>query len=308
MSDLEQKLSELGLERAVAVAVGTFDGVHLGHRRLLESLRAEAKKTALTSVAITFREQPRALINPSARVTYLATLDHRVELIREAGVDAVLPVMFDEDLRAQSAKEFLETLRQAANVRLLVVGPSARLGHDRLTSGQIAPAAEEHGVRVVEAEAAQLDGADVSSSAIRNALATGDVKLAARMLGRPYRLDGKVVTGDRRGRELGFPTANIQPSGPVAIPEDGIYATVVHADGQRRMAATSVGIRPTFGGGERTVEAYILDYQGDLYGQYVELEFMERLRDEQKFDSIQPLIEQMNRDVSETREMLSGAI
>ncbi len=306
MSDLEKKLSGLELERPAAVTVGTFDGVHRGHRRLLEVLGSEASKAGLTSIAVTFEKQPRALIDPSARVTYLATLEHRVELLRQTGVDAVLPVCFDDELRSQSADGFLEMLAQSAGVQLLISGSGARLGHDRLTAAEIAPIAKRHGIRIIEVPAVTTDSVTVSSSAVRRALADGEVKVAAGLLGRNYRIDGTVIGGDKRGRELGFPTANIEPTGQTAIPANGIYATMIRVEGERRMAASSVGVRPTFGGGERLVEAYILDFDGDLYGKQVELEFVERLRGEVKFDGVEPLIAQMNIDVSDTRAALSS--
>ncbi len=308
MSDLEQKLSGLGLGRPAALTVGTFDGVHLGHRRLLNVLREEATRADVASVVVTFTEQPRAIIDPSADVTYLATLEQRVELLNQTGVGVVVPVSFDGDLRTKSADEFLTVLRRSVNAELLVLGPGARVGHDRLTARQLVPLAKQHEMRIIEVEAEQADDVPVSSSAIRRSLEAGDVKSAASMLGRPYRVDGAVVSGDRRGRELGFPTANIDPAGNLAIPADGIYATMINAAGQKRMSATSIGVRPTFGGGARLIEAFILDFEGDLYGQNVELEFVTRLRGEVKFEGVKPLIDQMNRDVTETRNVLSGAI
>ena len=308
MSDLEAKLSALAIERPSALTVGTFDGVHLGHRKLLSTLRDNAATDELLSVAITFRSQPRALIDPSSAVTYLSTIDHRIDLIEQTGVSQVLPVDFDEDLRALSADGFLEMLKRASKAEMLVLGLGARLGHDRLDATAIAPIASKHNIKLIEVAPEMMDGRVVSSSEIRRSLLDGDVSTAARMLGRSYRLDGKVVPGDRRGRELGFPTANISPSGSQAIPCNGIYATLVRAGGERRMAATSIGVRPTFGGGARLVEAYILDFSGDLYGQDVELEFIQRLRGEVKFDGVDPLIQQMHRDVSEAREILSGAV
>ncbi len=308
MSDLEQQLSGLELGRPVAVTVGTFDGVHLGHRRLLKVLQVEAKQADMASVAVTFKKQPRSLIDPAADVTYLATLEHRRELLGEAGVDVVLPVSFDDDLRGQSADQFLALLSRSANVQILVSGPGARLGHDRLTAAELEPLAESHGIRIIEVPAVNGDTGVVSSSAIRKALAAGEVNVATQMLGRRYRIDGTVITGDKRGRELGFPTANIEPAEHFAIPANGIYATVITAAGQQHIAASSVGVRPTFGGGERLIEAYILDFEGDLYGQQVELEFVKRLRGEVKFDGVEPLIGQMKLDVTETRELLGGAV
>ncbi len=308
MSDLEQKLSSLDLGRPAAVTVGTFDGVHRGHRRLLEVLQGEAAKSGLASVAVTFEKQPRSLIDPSANVTYLATLDQRIDLLEQTGVDLVLPVQFDEGLRNQPAAEFLSMLKASADVRLLVTGPGARLGHDRLTAEELAPLADEQGVRIVQVPPVSDETGTVSSSAIRKALAAGDVKSAAQLLGRSYCIDGEVVSGDRRGRELGFPTANIAPAEQLAVPANGIYATVIDTGGERKMAATSIGVRPTFGGGHQTVEAYVLDFEGDLYGQQVRLEFVERLRGEVKFDGVEPLISQMKIDVSDTRAALSGAV
>lgn len=318
MSDLEEKLSALKIGRSTAVTVGTFDGVHIGHRRLLGALKHEAALAGLGSIAVTFKQQPRALIDPSAQVTYLATLEHRTQRLVETGVDAVLPVKFDELLRRLSAVDFLDMLRRSADVRLLVTGPGARIGHDRLDAAELAPLAAQRGIRLVAIEAEQITNGSygpvctVSSSAIRKLLAAGDVKTAARMLGRKYRIEGTVVTGDRRGRELGFPTANIDTEHALAVPGDGIYATIISIGSgasERRMAATSIGVRPTFGdGGHRLVEAFVLDFEGDLYGRQVELEFVERLRGEVKFDGVGPLVTQMNRDVSEARELLSGAV
>ena len=308
MSHLETQIAGLELSHPAAVTVGTFDGVHLGHRRLLNVLRDEASENNLASVAVTFEEQPRALIDPSGAVTYLSTIQHRIELLEATGIDAVLPVRFDDELRSQPAEQFLTMLREAANTEMLVLGPGARVGHDRLSATEIAPPAEQHGIRIVEVASERVSDMAVSSSAIRNALSAGDVKAASDMLGRPYRVDGTVVTGDQRGRELGFPTANIEPAGKLAVPADGIYATMIHAAGEKRMSATSIGVRPTFGGGERLIEAFILDFDGDLYGQQVELEFVARLRGEVKFEGVEPLIDQMNRDVAQTRNLLSAAV
>lgn len=308
MSDLEKKLSGLELGRPVAVTVGTFDGVHLGHRRLLEVLHQEATKDEFASVAVTFERQPRSIIDPDADVTYLATVGHRIELLKETGVDEVLPVKFDDALRGHTADQFLAMLSKAADVRMLVSGHGARLGHDRLSAAEIKPLAESHNIRTIEVPAVNGPNGPVSSSVIRKALAAGEVKVAAEMLDRKYRISGTVKSGDHRGRELGFPTANIEPAEQLAIPANGIYATVIRVAGTRHMAATSIGVRPTFGGGDRLIEAYILDFDGDLYGQTVELEFVKRLRGEVKFDGVEPLISQMNQDVSETRAVLSGAL
>ena len=305
---LEQRLTELGITGGSAAAVGTFDGVHLGHRKLLETARDSAAKNGLTSLAIAFRAQPRAFLFPDRPTTYLASLETRIELIESTGIDHLALVDFDETLRHKSAAEFLEALKERAGLKKLILGPGAKIGHDRADSDRLKTITAGLDIEILDVEPVSVSGKPVSSSSIRESLASGDVDTARAMLGRPYAVEGTVAPGDQRGRELGFPTANIDPHVGLAIPADGIYATVARVGGERRMAATSIGVRPTFGGGVRLVEAYLLDFSGDLYGQSISLEFVRRLRGEIKFDGAEALIEQMNRDVEETREALSGAI
>jgi riboflavin kinase/FMN adenylyltransferase len=307
-TSLEQQLSELSIAGGSAAAVGTFDGVHLGHRKLLATVIGAAAENGLTSLAITFSKQPRAVLSPEKPTTYLASLDRRVETLKSTGIGHVVTVDFDDRLRTKSAMEFLEALKRHAGLKALAVGPGARLGHDRVEAPRLKKLAEGIGIRVISVDPVIVAGQPVSSSAIREALTKGDVDTAAAMLGRPYAIDGAVAHGDKRGRELGFPTANIDPDPGLAVPADGIYATVAEVDGERKMAATSIGVRPTFGGGARLVEAYLLDYSGDLYGRRIGLEFVRRLRGEIKFDGVEALVQQMNRDVEETRAVLSGVI
>jgi len=192
MSDLEDRLSALADGSPKAVTVGTFDGVHNGHRRLLATLRDEASRDGIASVAIAFRRPPRLVIDPGIKAAYLSTLDHRVELLKATGVDAVLTAEFDEELRSKTAAEFIEMMRTAANVRLLVTGPGARIGSDRQTVDMMAEAVRSAGVRLVEAEAVTHEGQTVSSSAVRNALAGGDVRAAA-AIGRHDATAGNVI-------------------------------------------------------------------------------------------------------------------
>ena len=293
--------------RATVAAVGTFDGVHLGHRQLLAKVREEAERRGLASVVITFRQPPRALIRPDAPITYLCGLDDRLQYLNELGLDAVAPIDFNDSIRMLAAEQFIQSLKEAIGLRVLVLGPGARLGHDQANIADLEPMTASNGIDVVAADAALVDGVAISSSAIRAALNEGRVSDAARMLGRSYSLAGEVVPGDRRGRELGFPTANLAPHADTAVPLDGIYATRVHFDGANHEAATSIGSRPTFGGGRRAVEAFLLDFDGDLYGKRIKIEFVRRLRDEIAFDGAESLIEQMERDVAETRAVLSGS-
>jgi riboflavin kinase/FMN adenylyltransferase len=294
-----------------AVAVGTFDGVHLGHQKLLGTLRDAAREGGLRSVAIAFRQQPRSVIRPDVPFSYLCELDERVSLLRGLGLDAVCDVEFDDAVRRLTAEQFMGLLRSSLNMRLLVLGPGARQGHDQLDAAGIREAGLRLGFRVMTVEPALLGGLPVSSSAIRKALAEGRVDDAGALLGRPFSLTGAVLPGDRRGRELGFPTANLGPFAHATVPMDGIYATWARLDGERsgerRMAATSIGVRPTFGrGNERRVEAYILDFSGDIYGQRLRLEFVKRLRGEVAYAGVGPLVEQIRKDVEQTRAVLSS--
>ena len=308
MIPLDLALASIGSPAGTAVTLGTFDGVHLGHRRLLKTVYNAAEAHGLTSVAIAFRKQPRSIINPALTVTYLASLDRRLRLIKATGVGKVIPVDFDDSIRTLSARQFICKLRERASMRRLVTGPGARMGHDRAGAELLSVICAAEGIDLDQVSPAETGGVPVSSTGIRNALAAGDLATACSMLGRNYTLDGKVVAGERRGRKLGFPTANIEPEAGLVVPADGIYAAIVEFGGVRRMAATSIGVRPTFGAGARTVEAYVLDFEGDLYGRDVSLEFASRLRGELKFDGPEPLVAQMRRDVEETRTLLSSAI
>ncbi len=289
-----------------AVAVGTFDGVHLGHRRLLAALCDEARSRRLRSVALTFRQQPRSVVRPGMPFSYLCEFEERLQLLREVGTDTVAVVNFDESIRRLSAEQFLTALQSALKMRVMVLGPGARQGHDQLDSPALQALGARIGFDVVSAPLATLDGAPVSSSAVRRALAEGRVQDAARMLGRAFSLTGPVIAGDRRGRELGFPTANLGPFAHATLPMDGIYATWAHLDGTRHMSATSIGVRPTFGQqNERRVEAYILDFAQDIYGRSLRLEFVERLRGEVAYSGPGPLAEQIKKDVAQARAILS---
>lgn len=293
------------------VAVGTFDGVHLGHRKLLRTVREEAARRGIASVGVTFRQQPRSVVRPGVPFSYLCDFDERMAILGSLGLDAVAPLDFDDSVRFLSAAQFLGCLRSVLNMQVLVLGPGARQGHDQVDAPGLAALGRELGFEVLSLGPAVLNGQPVSSTAIRAALADGKVEDAARLLGRRFALTGTVLPGDRRGRELGFPTANLGPFAHATVPRDGIYATWAHLSGanghaERHMAATSIGVRPTFGqDNERRVEAYILDFGRDIYGMTLRLEFVRRLRDEAAYTGPGLLIEQIRRDVEQTREILT---
>lgn len=293
--------------------IGTFDGVHLGHRALLRRVRQEAEARGARSVALVFKEQPRVFFNPDVEVSYLCDFETRKAILDEIGIDEVVELDFGPAIQQLSSDEFVAGLRDRIGLQALVVGPGARIGSNRagiedlISSGPGSRGpGSRAGVDFIAAPVEVLDGQAVSSSAIRKAIKEGRCELAAKMLGRNYSITGVVATGERRGGRLGFPTANIEPEIAVTVPGNGIYATLAAVDGVTYWAAASIGVRPTFDtGGGRTIEAFLLDFDGDLYTKRLRLEFVTRLRSEVAFESVEQLVEQMNRDVEQTRQVLA---
>ena len=267
-----------------AVAIGSFDGVHRGHVAVVEAVRA----TGLRPTVITFDPHPRIALGN--RVELLTTLARRLELLDAAGVEDVVVAAFTPELQRLTPEEFAARFLRATGVEAIVAGEDFRFGVRR--SGDLA-LLERLGFAVARVE--KLAG--VSSTAIRAALAEGDVRAAAAMLGRPFELDGVVVTGDQRGGTLGYPTANLRLEPDLACPLYGIYAGL----GLGHRAAISIGTNPHYGGSERRIEPYLLDFDGDLYGRRLVVELWERLRDEAVFDSEEALVEQIGRDVEATK-------
>jgi riboflavin kinase / FMN adenylyltransferase len=267
-----------------AVAIGTFDGVHRGHRRVIEA----AEAAHLRPTVVTFDPHPRAFFGN--RVELLATIERRLELLEEAGVEDVLLLSFDESLAFLDAEEFAESILRAAGAEVVAAGETFRFGRNR--SGDL-DLLERMGFDVRRVPLVD----NVSSSHVRRLLATGDVRHAAGLLGRPAEVEGVVVLGDQRGGTLGFPTANLAVGPDLLVPAFGIYAG--WALGHR--AAVSIGTNPHYGGTERRVEAYLLDYADDLYGRRVVVELWERLRDEAVFESEAELIAAIDKDVARTR-------
>jgi riboflavin kinase / FMN adenylyltransferase len=267
-----------------AVAIGSFDGVHRGHRSVLNAVRG----TGLEPTVITFEPHPRIALGN--KVELLATLERRLELLEEAGMETVLVASFTPELQRLAPEAFAEQFLRAIGVERVVAGADFRFGVRR--SGDLA-LLESLGFDVVVPP--EIDG--VSSTAIRAALAEGDVDGAAGMLGRPFELDGIVVAGDQRGGTLGYPTANLRLEADLACPRYGIYA----GSALGHCAAVSIGTNPHYGGNERRIEPYLLDYEGDLYGQRLVVELWERLRDEAVFESEDALLEQIARDVEAAR-------
>ncbi len=306
---LEEDLAGHSPDRESVLTIGVFDGVHRGHQHVISRVKAETERTGRLAGVVTFRNPPASVFEPDFKPQYLASLDDRLGLIHGRGVDYVVPVSFDLGLSKLRAGEFAALLQKHLRMVALVVGPDFAMGYRREGDpGTLASLGREMGfsVHVVD-PIADDQGQPIRSTAVREALARGDVARVAVLLGRNFVLGGTVVTGAGRGAGLGFPTANLKIAKELALTGDGIYATWAHVGPRRYMAATSIGMRPIFEKGERTVETFILDFDGDLYGQEVRLEFVRRLRDEVQFDSVSALQEQVDKDVDEAKAVLQGS-
>lgn len=297
------------LPEAVAT-IGVFDGVHLGHQALVRRILERAALRGAMSACVTFSPHPEDVLRPDSDIVHLATLPERAELLKALGVSEVVVFQFTHALSQLSPEEFLDLLLARFRLRELWIGSDFALGRNRSgTPDRLASIGAEHGFTVHQFPPVEIEGKVISSSRIRQAIGSGHVEEAGRLLGRPYRLTGTVVEGDRRGRLLGFPTANISLGERLALPGDGIYAVWVRIVGESdlRPGAASIGVRPTFGIGRRQIEVFLIDFEGDLYGRELALDFTARLRDEEMFDSVDALIAQMHEDVRSARSILDQA-
>ncbi|MBM3469667.1 MAG: bifunctional riboflavin kinase/FAD synthetase [Armatimonadetes bacterium] len=290
-----------------AVALGTFDGLHLGHRAVVAALRSAAARGGLRSVATTFDPHPLTVVAPPDQPFLLTTIEERTDLFAPLGIDTLLIVRFDAGLREVSAAGWLEMLSGRLRAREMVVSSNHAFGRGR--EGNIAMLqgwAGARGIGVTVVPAVHNGGAVISSSGIRERLRVGDVRTAAQWLGRWYTVRGEVVAGDGRGRVLGVPTANLQISPQKVVPCPGVYAAYATVTGQIHMAAVNIGVRPTFGAGPQTMEAHLLDADQDLYGQTVDVAFVSRLRDERRFPDRETLEVRMAEDLIAVRACLES--
>ena len=287
------------------VTIGSFDGLHIGHQRLLERVRTAAARDSMTPVAVTFDPHPRCVVDPSGCPPLLCSLDDRIELLRRAGAERVVVVPFTRELSAWSADRFATALIESLGMRRLIVGPGFALGRGREGNLEfLARLGRWHGFRVVTVAPVRRGGRPVSSGRVREAIAAGSFAEAISMLGRPYVLEGVVERGEGRGAGLGVPTANLGVEPSRCIPAAGVYAGWLDFGEGWRPAATAIGTRPTFGGGSVTIEAHVLDYGGDLYGRKVRLALRRRIRPERAFTSIPALQVAMAHDIAQTRAVV----
>ncbi len=297
------------------VTIGAYDGLHLGHQAVIERVKTEASDRGLLAAVVTFDRHPAAIVRPESAPKLLCDLEQKLELLESTGVDLTVVLTFDEARAAETAEDFVETvLVGCLRARSVIVGTDFHFGKGRAGNvdmlRRLGPEAgfDVLGMDLVDAAGNPArDGDRVSSTAIRRALADGDMPAATAMLGRYHEVRGVVAHGDARGRELGFPTANVSVPGSILLPADGIYAGwFERADGTEHPAAISLGRRPTFyeTADASLLEAYLLDFDGDLYGESVGVRFVERLRGEIRFDSVDDLVAQMTRDCDAARAVL----
>jgi riboflavin kinase / FMN adenylyltransferase len=275
------------------IAVGEFDGVHLGHREVIRG----------ADTVLTFEPHPRTVVAPDTAPKLLMALDTKADLIAGLGVQELVVIPFDGSFAAQSPEAFIEReLVERLGAERVSVGENFRFGHRARGDAKLLAAQDAFETRI--ARLVELDGEIISSTHIRGLVAAGDVATAARYLGAPFQIRGPVAHGDKRGRTLGYPTANLVPDPRLVVPDHGVYACRAFVGGAEHMAAVNVGVRPTFKTGRGLlVEAFLVDFEGDLYGEPLRLDFLERLRGERRFDSVDALVEQMGRDVHATRDI-----
>lgn len=280
------------------LTLGVFDGLHLGHQKIIRTVVERAKRTDAVATAITFDPHPRAVLHPESAPPLLQTLDQRLSYLEFLGIEQAIVINFSREFAAQSAEEFIrDIVHDRLRAKEIYLGQGFAFGKGRGGNIELLRRmAQELGFHADEVGEVKLRGRRISSSQIREDLLAGRVNIARRMLGRPYGVEGVVVRGDRRGHTIGFPTANLQAHNRV-IPKYGVYATAALIDGVWRRSVTNIGVRPTFGGeNEPSVETFVLDFDGDLYGTALRVRFLHRLRDERKFNGIDELKAQIERD------------
>jgi len=304
---VEEELARFSPDKNTLLTIGVFDGVHLGHKHLISQLVGKAEQENLSSAVVTFRQHPQEVLHTDNKLPFLTDLAEREKLLKNEGVDVIVPLTFTAKISQLSARDFIVLLKKYLGMRGMVIGPDFALGNKREGNADALCALGcELGFSVTVVPPVVIDGEIVSSTAIRKALSDGDVHKVRRLAGRNFSLCGHVVAGAGRGVSLGFPTANLDIGSEKALPADGVYASWVGIDNDTHPAMANIGTKPTFGERKRAVEVYLVDYQGDLYGREIQVEFVERLREERRFDSVEELKRQMADDLKKGVAILSA--
>lgn len=292
------------IQDPTSATIGNFDGVHLGHKKIIDAVKKEASDKNLSSCVITFHPHPQKVLQ-NIDIPLLVPIRERLELLKKEGVDYVACYTFTKELSQISAQDFIkDILVGKLKLKHLIVGPDFAFGKKRQGNAELLrEMGSELGFETKVLEPEVLDGQVVSSTAIRNFVREGNLKEASKFLGYDFYVEGSVVEGERRGRQIGFPTLNIDSDWDI-LPKVGVYATRVYFDDERKESITNVGYRPTFGQNGLLIESHLFDYSGDAYGKRVRVEFVQRVRDEQKFDGPDALVEQIKKDVIKVKEIL----
>jgi len=301
---LEEEFQRLAPESESLLTIGVFDGVHVGHQKLLAELTTRAENRSLSSGVITFNNHPLAQLNQNPP-PLLAGIEEKNRLLKQTGVGFVVNLDFSPELAGTGARRFSRMLSDHLKMKGLVLGFDFAMGRNREGSLEMMQhISAEMGFTLSVVPPVRIEGKIVSSTAVRRMLLAGEVEKAARFLGRRYSLEGEVVAGKGLGRQLDFPTANIGIDSRFVMPPDGIYATVCWLDNRQYFSATNIGTGPTFGGSDRRIEVHLLDFGGELYGKNLKVELVSRIRDELKFETREALIEQIKMDILQTRQIL----
>jgi riboflavin kinase / FMN adenylyltransferase len=304
---VKEELSGFTPEKDTFITIGVFDGVHLGHRQLIGELVRQAREKKCLAGVVTFRQHPEDLLSSGKKMPFLTDMKTRTALLKEEGVDFIIALSFNKELAALGARDFINLLRQQLRMRGMVIGADFALGKGRGGDTQaIQRLSKEMGFSVTVVPPLKINGDIVSSTALRKALAEGNIDKIKELTGRPYALHGKVVEGAGRGEGLGFPTANMDVKSGQALPPDGVYVGRTRVNGRVYQSMTNIGRNPTFGDLDRSVESYLVDYHGDLYGKEVRLEIIARLRDEKKFANPADLKKQIALDIIAGKKILES--
>jgi len=297
---------EQPIESPTSATIGNFDGVHIGHQKIISSVKKEAAEKDLSSCVITFHPHPQKVLQ-NIDVPLLVPIRERLKLLERQGVDYVACYTFTPELSKISAKDFItDTLVGKLNLKHLIVGPDFSFGRKREGNAELLKImGEQYGFETKVLGPATIGGEVVSSSAVRGFVTDGDVKKATTFLGYDFYIEGQVIEGERRGTQIGFPTLNLDTDWDI-LPKVGVYVTRVNIDGEKKGSITNVGYRPTFGSDELLVETHVFDFDRDIYKKRVRVEFVDRVRDERKFDSADALVDQIKKDVVKVKEILAA--
>jgi riboflavin kinase/FMN adenylyltransferase len=303
--DLSKQLATKQIAKKSTLTIGVFDGVHLGHLYLIKKLIEIAGCKQSLSGIITFLNHPSEILNPKFNPSFIMDPNEKILLLEKTGVDYVIPITFNQSISTMSAITFIDNLQSNLNMKGLVVGSDFAMGKNRETTAiglQNLGLDKKFSTDIIKPQ--EINGIPLRSTSVRNFLLSGDIKNASKVLGRNFNVSGTVAHGEKRGRKLGYPTANLKTSTGIMLPSNGIYATFAFINGSKFMSATSIGTNPTFEGNTKTVETYILNFDKDIYGQPIKIEFIKRLRDEMKFSSVESLITQMDIDIIKIEKIL----